>query len=211
MRPDGTTLTKTFNVTLLGKSARQLEAYARTPSTAQEGEPADRRAERPSVADRSRWTDDPDERRLRHRLRARHLYRCRSRGAPGRGRSVPLPLRRRIDRRHREPREHGRRSGPPPPRRRSSSNAIRNPASSSSSARWTCNPIRGLASHVPSGTARTATMSCHGPTAQASRAGRRSPTSPGWNGVKRPIIRHMVDGADGSPRPAMSAGFAPVS
>ncbi|WP_230482263.1 family 43 glycosylhydrolase [Sphingomonas sp. Leaf21] len=43
MRPDGTTLTKTFNVTLLGKSARQLEAYARTPSTAQE-------ANQPTVA-----------------------------------------------------------------------------------------------------------------------------------------------------------------
>lgn len=35
-RPDGTTLIKRFNVKLLGTSARQLEAYARMPTTSQD-------------------------------------------------------------------------------------------------------------------------------------------------------------------------------
>ncbi|GAA3268318.1 hypothetical protein GCM10020258_39460 [Sphingomonas yabuuchiae] len=42
-RPDGKTLTKRFKVKLLGKSARQLEAYARTPTTSQD-------ANQPTVA-----------------------------------------------------------------------------------------------------------------------------------------------------------------
>lgn len=35
-RPDGTTLTKSFTVTLLGASARRIEAYARVPTTARD-------------------------------------------------------------------------------------------------------------------------------------------------------------------------------
>ena len=42
-RPDGTTLTKRFTVTLLAKSARQLEAYARMPTAPQD-------ANQPTVA-----------------------------------------------------------------------------------------------------------------------------------------------------------------